>query len=182
MKFNCKARLLAACIGTFALQQNVIAQLDSSQKNLPALIQVAAGNRLVLETTAQSKITYECRKEKEPLTIYKWLESSHEAVLKDSDGKELGSYAGPPARWSMNDGSFVTGSQVAVSPNGEKNIPLQLVKTDVAGGQGVLTAVSYIQRVKTKGGLAPKTKCSEGNEGEKVEVEYQALYRFWKGS
>jgi len=42
-----------------------------------------------------------------------------------------------------------------VSPNGSKNIPLQLVKADVAGGQGALTAVSYVQRVNTQGGVAP---------------------------
>ena len=182
MKLELNATLLSICIGTLALQQPATAQTDPAQKDLPALIQVAAGNKLALEAEAEGTITYECRKEKDPLTAYKWIMVSPQAVLKNSAGKEIGTYSGPPARWSLKDESFVTGSQVAVSPNGEKNIPLQLAKADVSGGLGELTAVTYIQRVNTKGGAAPKGKCSESNEGEKSQVQYRALYRFWKGS
>ena len=156
------------------------AEPDQVQKGLPALIQVAAGNSVVLEAQAKGTITYACRKEKEPLTTYKWIVAGEQGVLKDSEGKEIGTYSGPPARWSVDDKSFVNGSQVAVSPNGAKNIPFQLVKADVAGGQGVLTAVSYVQRVNTKGGVAPSKKCTVDNVGEKAEVKYSAEYRFWK--
>lgn len=158
------------------------AQPDSMQKGLPALIQVAAGNSMVLDAGAKGTITYACRKEKEPLTTYKWIVVGEQAVLNDSKGKEIGTYSGPPARWAINDKSFVNGSQVAVSPNGVKNLPFQLVKADVAGGQGTLTAVSYVQRVNTQGGVAPKGKCSSDNDGQKVEVDYQAEYRFWKAN
>lgn len=182
MKPKSSATLLSICIGTLAFQQPATAQTDPAQKDLPALIQVAAGNKLVLEAQAEGTITYECRKEKDPLTAYKWTMVKPQAVLKNSEGKEIGTYSGPPARWAMKDGSFVTGSQVAVSPNGEKNIPLQLAKADVSGGLGELTAITYIQRVNTKGGAAPKGKCSESNEGEKAEVDYSAQYRFWKGN
>ena len=182
MNLELKATLLTVCIGTFALQQQAAAQTDPAQKDLPALIQVAAGNKLVLEAQAEGTITYECRKEKDPLTAYKWAMVSPQAVLKNSEGKEIGHYSGPPARWTLNDDSFVTGSQVAVSPNGNKNIPLQLVKADMSGGLGELTAITYIQRVNTKGGVAPKSKCSENNEGEKAQVDYSARYRFWKGN
>lgn len=182
MKPELNATLLAVCVGTFVFQQPATAQTEPAQKDLPALIQVAVGNKLVLEAQAEGTITYECRKEKDPLTAYKWAMVSPQAVLKNSEGKEIGHYSGPPARWTLNDDSFVTGSQVAVSPNGEKNIPLQLAKADVSGGLGELTAITYIQRVNTKGGAAPKGKCSEINEGEKTEVDYSARYRFWKGS
>jgi len=182
MKPELNATLLSICIGTLAFQQLATAQTDPAQKDLPALIQVAAGNKLVLEAQAEGTITYECRKEKDPLTAYKWTMVKPQAVLKNSDGNEIGHYSGPPARWTLNDDSFVTGSQVAVSPNGEKNIPLQLAKADVSGGLGELTAITYIQRVNTKGGAAPKGKCSESNEGEKAEVDYSAQYRFWKGN
>jgi hypothetical protein len=56
------------------------------------------------------------------------------------------------------------------------------VKADVAGGQGALTAVSYVQRVNTQGGIAPAKKCSADNDGEKAEVSYKAEYRFWKAN
>lgn len=169
-------------LGSVALvaQPAVFAQTDSEQKGLPALIQVAAGNTLVLETNASGTIEYQCSKEKDPLTTYKWIITGPTATLTNKEGEKIGDYTGPPARWAHEDGSFVTGSQVAVSPNGSKNIPMQLVKADVAGGQGVLTTVSYVQRVNTKGGIAPSGKCSESNEGEKVEVNYKADYKFWK--
>lgn len=158
------------------------AQTDADQKGLPALIQVAAGNTLVLEARAEGKITYECSKEKDPLTSYKWVMAGPKAVLKNSEGKEIGDYSGPPARWASKDGSFVTGSQVAVSRNGEKNIPYQLVKADVSGGLGIMTTVSYVQRVNTQGGVAPSKKCTADNAGDKVDVDYKADYKFWKAN
>lgn len=180
MKYRNPLCLLGACIGAISLQHIAMAQTDPVQKGLPALIQVAAGNTMVLELFAEGTIEYECKRETEPLTTYKWLATGPDAVLKDEKGNKLGEYSGPPAKWSFSDGSFVTGSQVSVSSNGEKNIPLQLVKADTSGGQGLLTTVSYVQRVNTKGGVAPSKKCSADNEGDKADVDYKAEYRFWK--
>jgi hypothetical protein len=158
----------------------LFAQTGASQKDLPALIQVATGNSLVLETKASGTIEYRCSKEQDPLTTYKWVIVGPRADLSSQSDEKIGEYSGPPARWTHKDGSFVTGSQVAVSPNSSKNIPLQLVKTDVSGGLGALTAISYVQRVNTKGGVAPSKKCTVDNVGEKAEVKYSAEYRFWK--
>lgn len=160
----------------------LFAQTGASQKDLPALIQVATGNSLVLETKASGTIEYRCSKAQDPLTTYKWVMVGPQADLSDQGGEKIGDYSGPPARWTHKDGSFVTGSQVAVSPNSSKNIPFQLVKADVSGGLGALTAINYVQRVNTKGGVAPSKKCSADNEGEKAEVKYSAEYRFWKAN
>ena len=81
MKPELNATLLSICIGTLAFQQLATAQTDPAQKDLPALIQVAAGNKLVLEAQAEGTITYECRKEKDPLTAYKWAMVKPQAVL-----------------------------------------------------------------------------------------------------
>ncbi|HEX4855637.1 MAG TPA: DUF3455 domain-containing protein [Limnobacter sp.] len=157
-------------------------QSNPHRNATPATIQVAAGNIEVLSVQARGQVVYVCRREQAPLTTYKWLVGSASAVLTDAEGREIGRHSANPARWSHVDGSFVSGSQVAVSPHGEKNLPFQLVKTDVAGGQGVLTAVSYIQRLGTSGGVAPRSSCEAGNEGERAEVEFTAEYRFWKAS
>jgi hypothetical protein len=175
-------RISVLLVSMTAAVASANAQPNEDQKGLPALIQVAAGNTLVLETSAEGKITYECSKEKDPLTTYKWVMAGPSAVLKNKDGKKVGEYSGPPARWASEDGSFVTGSQVAISRNGDKNIPFQLVKADVSGGLGVMTTVSYVQRVNTKGGVAPSKKCSADNAGEKAEVDYKADYKFWKAN
>lgn len=177
-----KTGLLMFGLVALCAQPAAFAQTDSAQKDLPALIQVATANTLVLETKASGTIEYQCSKEKDPLTTYKWTMVGPKAELTDEGDETVGDYSGPPARWAHKDGSFVIGSQVAVSPNGSKNIPLQLVKADVAGGQGALTGVSYVQRVNTQGGIAPAKKCSADNDGEKAEVSYKAEYWFWKAN
>jgi hypothetical protein len=60
------------------------------------------------------------------------------------------------------------------------NIPLQLVKADPAMGKGAMTGVSYIQRLETKGGVAPVAACDMATKGTKQQVGYQAKYVFYK--
>ena len=47
-------------------------------------------------------------------------------------------------------------------------------------GMGGMQGVSYIQRVATMGGIAPKAACAQGNEGAKQIVQYQADYNFYR--
>jgi hypothetical protein len=78
------------------------------------------------------------------------------------------------------DGSRLTATQLAVSPGGTGNIPMQLVKANPAMGMGAMQGVSYIQRVATKGGVAPAMPCGTANSGAKQIVNYQADYIFYK--
>ena len=100
--------------------------------------------------------------------------------LNDRSGKTVGSYYGPPATWAAMDGSKITGTQLAVAPGGAGNIPLQLVKANPAMGAGAMMGVTHIQRVATKGGVAPAMACAATNMGQKQVVAYQADYIFWK--
>ena len=103
-----------------------------------------------------------------------------DAKLQARSGTVIGKYWGPPATWENNDGSKVTPTQLAVAPAGAGNIPLQLVKANAATGIGAMQGVTYIQRVATKGGVAPSMACGAGNMGSKQIVQYQADYIFWK--
>jgi len=94
----------------------------------------------------------------------------------------VGRYYGPPATWENSDGSKITGTQLAVSPAAAGSIPLQLVKANPAMGQGAMEGVTYIQRVATKGGVAPATACAADSKGRKEVVDYQADYVFWKAA
>ena len=79
------------------------------------------------------------------------------------------------------DGSKLTRTQVAVAPaGGSGNIPSQLVKANPATGSGAMAGVTCIQRMDTKGGVAPATACAAGNVGAKEIVKYQADYIFYK--
>ncbi len=150
-----------------------------SQVTLPAAVQVPAGNAVVLETVGVGKITYECRAKKDNAG-FEWVFVGPDAALNDRDGKQIGRYYGPPATWESSDGSIVTGAQVAVSAASAGNIPLQLVKANPATGKGSMVGTTFIQRVATKGGVAPSTACDAASTGKKEIVNYQADYIFYK--
>lgn len=62
------------------------------------------------------------------------------------------------------------------------SIPLQLVQTGTPTGTGAMSGITFIRRMNTKSGVAPKDGCSAGNAGTKVMVKYEADYLFYKAS
>lgn len=165
---------LTACVNT----GNKMASF--SQVDLPAAVQVPAGHRVAFETVAAGDITYECRVKKDMADEFEWVFVGPKADLQGRHGEQLGKYYGPPATWDFNDGSKISGAQLAVAPNGKGNIPLQLVKTNQAMGSGMAEGISHIQRVATQGGVAPALPCDVGARGNKQVVTYSADYIFWK--
>lgn len=151
-----------------------------SQDSLPDTMKVPAGHRVAMETVGVGQITWECRADKEMAGKYVWTFAGPDAKLIDQSGKQVGTYYGPPATWEAMDGSKITGKQLAVSPGGAGNIPLQVVQANPAMGMGAMSGVTYIQRVKTQGGVAPNSACGMDNMGAKAIVNYQADYIFWK--
>ena len=163
----CLTALLAAAPTVFA------------QTGLPDSIKVPDGHKVALETTGVGEITSECRDKANAAGQTEWTFVGPKAVLNDRSGKPVGTYFGPPATWQAQDGSKVTGTQLAVAPSGAGNLPYQLVKANPAEGKGAMSGVSYIQRVALKGGVAPSTECSAANKGTQAVVKYQADYIFW---
>lgn len=152
------------------------------QDALPAAVQVPAGQKVYMETVGVGEITYQCRAKKDAANQFEWVFAGPDAKLLDRAGKQVGKYYGPPATWEAMDGSKVTATQLAVSPGGTGNIPMQLVKANPAMGKGAMDGVTYIQRVATKGGVAPASACGAGNVGAKEIVKYQADYIFWRAA
>jgi hypothetical protein len=151
-----------------------------SQAALPAAVQVPTGHRVVLETVGAGDITYECREKANAAGQFEWVFAGPAATLNDRQGRSIGRYFGPPATWAASDGSAITGTQLAVAPAGDGNIPLQLVKANPATGQGAMSGISHIQRVATRGGVAPAMTCDAPGKGKREIVKYQADYIFWK--
>ena len=145
---------------------------------LPEPVRVPAGQKLMMSTTGVGEITYECREKKDMAGAHEWAFVAPVATLYSGDKKTVGKYYAGPT-WEANDGSKVTGKQLAVSPAAPGNIPLQLVKTDPAMGAGAMTGVSYIQRLNTKGGVAPAMACDAMSKGKRQQVAYEADYVFY---
>lgn len=161
----------------FALAGPGLAAIDNT--SLPEPVRVPAGHIQALETIGTGEITYECREKKDMAGAYEWAFLAPVATLWDTQQKSIGKYYGGPT-WEAMDGSKVTGKQVAIAPAAPGNIPLQLVKADPAMGNGAMTGVTYIQRLETRGGVAPSAACNAAAAGAKQQVGYQAKYVFYK--
>ena len=85
-------------------------------------------------------------------------------------------YAGPT--WESNSGSFVKAARRKDCTPDSNSIPWLLLQTTSTSGPGVFSAVTYVQRVNTTGGLAPTAPGSYINES--VEVPYTAEYYFYR--
>jgi hypothetical protein len=166
--------LVAAC-GTMAPMMPTY-----SQAMLPATVQVPTGNKVAMETVGVGDITYECRAKAAAAGEFEWVFVGPDARLLDRSGKQVGKYYGPPATWEAMDGSKLTAVQLAVAPHMAGSIPLQLVKGNPAMGTGAMQGVTYIQRVDTRGGVAPASPCTAAGVGSKQVVKYQADYIFYK--
>lgn len=151
-----------------------------SQASLPTSVQVPSGHKVAMQTKATGDITWQCRASTDMAGQYAWAFAGPDAMLWDHGGKQVGRYYGPPATWENLDGSRITGTQLAVAPGGTGNIPMQLVKADPAVGMGAMQGVSHVQRVNTRGGVAPADGCSASTVNAKRVAQYSADYVFWK--
>jgi Protein of unknown function (DUF3455) len=108
-----------------------------------------------------------------------WTLKAPDAQLFDKDGKAFGKHFAGPS-WEANDGSRVVGKGAAnVASPDAASIPWLLVKVVSHAGDGVLTRVTSIQRINTKGSKAPATGCDAGHAGQEVRVAYSADYVFF---
>lgn len=150
----------------------------------PLAISVPKGHQLVMMAVGSGDLNYECRVKANSSVSYEWIFAGPNAVLADKNGMVVGRYYGGPT-WESNDGSKVSGKQIATAPASPTAIPLQLVKANTipeALAVGKMTGITYIQRLNTVGGIAPSESCSNDNVGAKALVKYQADYFFYKAN
>ncbi|MCY7319810.1 MAG: DUF3455 domain-containing protein [Ramlibacter sp.] len=167
------ATLLAACASSPMMS-------PYNQSALPGAVQVPSGHRVLTETVGTGEITYECRAKANTAGQFEWVFVGPDARLMDRNGRQVGRYDGPPATWENMDGSKVTATQVAVSPAMAGSIPFQLVKANPAMGSGAMVGTTDIQRVATRGGVAPAAASAASNVGSRQIVQYQADYIFYR--
>ena len=171
-----KLSMIAAIALSACASAPMMMKVDNAA--LPEPVRVPAGQKVMMSTTGVGEITYECREKKDMAGAHEWAFVGPVATLYSGDKKAVGKYYAGPT-WEANDGSKVTGKQLAVSPATPGNIPLQLVKAEPAMGAGAMTGVSYIQRLNTKGGVAPAMVCDAMSKGRRQQVAYEADYVFY---
>lgn len=144
---------------------------DDSDVNLPSSLEVPAGNVLQSAAHARGVQIYSWS-----AAAAKWVFVAPSAVLFEEDAGVVAiHYAGPT--WQSTDGSKVVGTKVAAAAVNPNAIPWLLLK-GTASGPGVFSDITYIQRVETRGGLAPATAGTF--DGQQVLVPYSAMYLFYR--
>jgi hypothetical protein len=152
------------------------AQAGPPRPDVPPAIEVPAGNKVFLVGHAVGVQIYSCNG-------VVWGFVAPRANLYDDHGKLIIThFAGPT--WQATDGSRVVG-QLAADPVtvDATAIPwLLLSARTFAGPDGDrLVPTTYVQRIKTTGGLAsPARTCTAATAGAVAEVPYTADCYFWK--
>ena len=107
-----------------------------------------------------------------------WVFKSPQATLYDASGHAAVRHGAGPS-WEAEDGSRIIGRVIAQQPSETRaSIPQLLLEAHSASGSGALSAVRYVQRVHTVGGLAPTAPCS--TEHETGSSPYLADYVFYR--
>lgn len=182
---NSSAWKNAALIGAVATSLAACGTMMSGSPTMatpitPDAVKVPAGNKVAIVLVGEGMLTYECRANAAGApTPFGWSPPAPDAVLKEKSGAIVGKYY-PGPTWEHNDGSKITGKQLAVSP-ATTGIAMQLVQANPATGTGAMMNVTYIQRLNTVGGT-PAGTCDATNVGAKQVVKYAADYYFYKPS
>lgn len=146
--------------------------------SVPASLRPPAGNVLTARFAGRDVQVYQC-------TAGAWvlLEPAANLVGRSSGSSHVGRrsriqtaihYKGPT--WeSTTDGSLVQGATIASSPV-PGSIPQLLLRATENRGTGIFGRVTFISRLKTRGGAAPSGSCSNG---QTTSVPYAAQYLFY---
>jgi hypothetical protein len=112
---------------------------------------------------------------------YAWVLKAPDAKLYDESGAQIGTHGAGPS-WTSSDGSVAQGVKVAGldSPLPDA-IQWLLLRVSSTTGTGVLSGVTYVQRLNTTAGKAPATGCDSTKVGTENQAAYTADYYFYTG-
>ena len=175
------ARAVAAvAIGLVAfLPAAVFADPAPAPPDVPGTIEVADGSSPYLVWHATGTQNYRCDFTG---SAYVWTFAGPEANLYDARGKQVGTHFSGPT-WRARDGSLVVGTLDGIAEVAG-TIPwlrLKAASTSVSpDGGDRLSDTTYIQRIKTTGGLRPVDGCNSASIGTVEKVPYTADYYFYR--
>jgi hypothetical protein len=166
----------AIAFASLPLAAGFFFSLSANAQQVPKELQPPANEQLLLQVHAKGNQIYTCKADG---AEFIWVLKAPEAQLTDKSGKPFGKHFAGPS-WEANDGSRVTGKGVANAPSPDAaSIPWLLVTVASHSGEGVLTRVTSIQRVNTKGGKARASGCDAAHAGQEERAPYSADYIFF---
>lgn len=162
---------------SFASAQAKDVPVKEVPPDVPDAIQAPAGEEVVLYAHATGSQIYTCQAAADGK--FSWTLKAPEAELHDRKDKVIGQHLAGPS-WKLKDGSEVTGKAAAhVDALDPGSIPWLLVKVVGHSGNGLLTSVTTIQRVRTHGGQPPAEGCDAAHHDAETKSSYSADYYFY---
>lgn len=153
-----------------------LANDDSYAQSLPSPLcdglQVPPGNRLAFRVYATGVQRYRWNG-----AGWDFVEPVATLYADANHHTKVGIHYGGPT-WESNTGSKVVAARVAGCSPEPSAIPWLLLRTTSTDYAGELNSVTYIQRVNTKGGLAPTAPGS--STGVMADVPYTTEYYFYR--
>jgi hypothetical protein len=166
-------RIRGFASATLLVAASTVLSFSVAAQQVPKQIQPPVKEQLLLQLHAKGDQVYTCKSDAAQFT---WTLKAPDAQLFDKDGKLFGKHFAGPS-WEASDGSRVTGKAVANAPSPDADsIPWLLVNIVSHDGSSVLSSVTTIQRLNTKGGKAPTSGCDASHVGQEVRVPYSADY------
>ena len=145
---------------------------------IPAELAVPEGGRLSFWLKARGVQVYACKQAADGGAAWTFVEPDADLFGPLGLFQVGHHYAGPT--WELDDGSTVVGARVAGVTVDTTAIPWLLLKAVSTTGPGLLSKVTYIQRVQTTGGIAPNSGCDASHVGASADVPYTAIYTFYR--
>ncbi|GAB3156939.1 DUF3455 domain-containing protein [Amycolatopsis sp. NPDC004378] len=162
-----KRMTVALAVGALVLGGAATASASPAGPKVPDAIKVPAGNVALASYPAEGVQIYGC-------TAGAWTLLQPAAVLS-KHGRPVALHSKGPVWTSIVDGSTVGAAAVANAPRAGA-IPELLLKANLNTGDGIFGKVTYVQRLNTRGGVAPAGTCTDGAQ---TAVRYSADYAFW---
>ncbi|QUQ70781.1 DUF3455 domain-containing protein [Kutzneria sp. CA-103260] len=168
------ALALVSALATVGVAANSAPQPEVkpvAQQEVPApvAVKVPAGNRMIATFDGRGVQIYTCANAA-------WTLLEPAATLSDH-GKPVALHFKGPIWVSTVDGSEVGAAAVpGASAPRPGAVPELLLKATENHGKGQFSDVTYVQRLATRGGLAPAGPCTDGAQ---VSTPYSATYVFW---
>jgi uncharacterized protein DUF3455 len=166
-----------ACSTTQAQQAPKSSEPESPPTVPSGSLTVPLGNQLAFSLRATGVQIYACQPAP---TGFAWSVQAPEASLVDPSGQLVVRHSAGPTWESVADGSKVIANKVEAFADKPNAIPALLLKAHAHSGPGRMADVSFIQRLETKGGLAPVTGCDAERAGAQTRVPYSARYYFYR--
>ncbi len=152
---------------------SMAAPIGASATDTPLPDAIAApGETVALAVHAEGAQVYECKASSDGKLVWAFREPIATLFV---DGKTIGRhYAGP--NWEHGDGSAVVGKASGNAPGATaEDIPWLKLQVVSARGTGVLTGVTTVQRINTRGG---KLEGACDKAGSFKSAPYAADYVF----